>query len=244
MKKLLGRSTSRRFQDFFHEARAAIDKPIKFVDGGKRDESDPFHERHGQTREDETGVTVWVDPSFQMARLETVAAHEFFHLLLEREGFPKCVYNTNAAPHILRRHRTVATMVVSVLADPIIARRLAQRGFLALDMLSDELDICLQRLEEAPPLEEEGEGFDLGAFTYVNARLTFSDDRVDRYASLLQEKAPNTYRWADEFVNIALKHDYETVDGNWSAAVEIFERLQLRHVGLIAKGRQQHAPRW
>jgi hypothetical protein len=243
VKKLLGRTTSREFREIFIEARGAFGKPIKFVEGQKRHESDPFRQRKGQMSVDATGATIWVDTSLETPYFETVAAHELCHLLLEHDGFPKAVWNNTVSPVRVETNRMANALMVNALADPVVGRRLVERGFPALRMISEEADIGLQRLEEASALEEEGEGFNLGAFTYLNIKLTLDDQRVDRYAALLQQKAPSTYRWGEEFAKIALGSGYETPDGNWKAVVEIFERLQLCHVGLEARGRR-HAPRW
>jgi len=243
MKTLLGRTTSREFREIFTEARDAFGKPIKFLRLQELDTADPFRRHKARMIVDESGARIYIQGSLPAGVSETFAAHELSHLLLDSEGFPKAIWNNRLPPPRVEPSRKLATYIVNVLADPIIAQRLEARGFPALALLSQDVDVGLAILEQSGPVSQRDDQFDLGTFTYMNIRLTLSGEQVERYAGELKKKARWMYLTGEEFVRIALDNGYETAEGNWRAAVDIFDRLPLQHVGLVAPGRQ-HAPRW
>ena len=216
---------------------------MKFVDGKDWDESEPFPQSRGRTRVYATGATIWLDKSLEMQYLEAIAAHELCHFLLMHEGFPIAIWNDSISRQRVGKSRAAAFFVVSALTDPIIDHRLAKRGFPVLELVSKELQEAVRHLEEGPTFSEQENEFHMRALSYMKVKLTLLNEQVDRFVALVQQKAPSTYRWGEELTRMALESGYETVDGNWNAAVQVFERLQLCHVGLEAPGRR-HAPRW
>jgi hypothetical protein len=243
MKVLLGRKTSPEFRALFSQARQACARPVMFFDAQKLPQNDPFRNHKGRTVATSETVQIYLDGALESPLLEMVAGHELSHLVLEHEGYPQSAWNKSASSTNAVVHRRMAVYVVNCLADPIITRRLDERGFPATAALCQDLDACIPGLQSMAAREPSEGEFHFGAFKYLNMKLTIPADRLEEYAALLAEKAESAFTWGERLADIALANNYESCDGNWRACVEIFETLGLCHVGLTAHGRW-HAPRW